>query len=130
MAKSAEMTDRETDAEVAGLREEVRALAESVAELRTQLEQQSKTLAELSARVAGGIAPAQPQPVVSRTQPAETEISADTLLIIAAAVTVFLGKKVRIRSAKMLQSPYEIINPWAQQGRVTLQASHWLRGVG
>ena len=49
---------------------------------------------------------------------------------IAAAVTAYLGKKVRIRSAKMLQSPYEIVNPWSQQGRVFVQASHNLRPRG
>jgi vacuolar-type H+-ATPase subunit D/Vma8 len=130
MAKSAEIADRETDIEVAGLREEVRALAESLKELRARMEQQSKTLTELSERVAGGVAAAQPQPVASRTQPPEEEVSADTLLIMAAAVTAFLGKKVRIRSAKMLQSPYEIVNPWAQVGRVTLQASHRLQRTG
>ena len=51
-------------------------------------------------------------------------------VVIAAAVTAFLGKKVRIRSAKMLQSPYEIVNPWSQQGRVFVQASHNLRSRG
>jgi hypothetical protein len=51
----------------------------------------------------------------------------ETLILISAAVTSFLGKKVRIRSAKMLQSPYEIVNPWAQQGRVIVQASHNLQ---
>jgi hypothetical protein len=44
--------------------------------------------------------------------------------MIAAAVTAFLGKKVRIRSAKMLQSPYEVVNPWSQQGRMLIHASH------
>jgi len=48
----------------------------------------------------------------------------EIVVVIAAAVTAFLGKKVRIRSAKRLQSPYEIVNPWAQQGRVIVQASH------
>ena len=52
------------------------------------------------------------------------------LVVLAAAVTSFLGKPVRIRSAKMLQSPYEIVNPWAQQGRVFVQASHALRTWG
>jgi len=60
----------------------------------------------------------QPQP-----QP-DAEIPTEVLIVISAAVTSFLGKKVRIRSAKMLQSPYEIVNPWAQQGRVSVQASH------
>jgi len=58
------------------------------------------------------------------------EVTSQTVLIIAAAVTTFLGKKVRIRSAKLLQTPYEIINPWAQQGRVVIQASHNLTQRG
>ena len=57
----------------------------------------------------------------------EEEITPELLVVMAAAVTVFLGKTVRIRSAKRLQSPYEIVNPWAQQGRVFVQASHNLR---
>ncbi|MGD0680521.1 MAG: hypothetical protein ABR990_00625 [Terracidiphilus sp.] len=55
------------------------------------------------------------------------EVTPEMLVVIAAAVTAFLGKKVRIRSAKMLQSPYEVVNPWSQQGRVFVQASHTLR---
>lgn len=58
------------------------------------------------------------------------EVTPEMLVVIAAAVTAFLGKKVRIRSAKMLQSPYEIVNPWSQQGRVFVQASHNLRSRG
>ena len=64
-----------------------------------------------------------------KSQPPE-EVSAEMLIVITAAVTSFLGKQVRIRSAKMLQSPYEIVNPWAQQGRVIVQASHTLRSWG
>jgi methylmalonyl-CoA carboxyltransferase large subunit len=60
----------------------------------------------------------------------EDEITPELLVVMAAAVTAFLGKKVRIRSAKMLQSPYEIVNPWSQQGRVFVQASHNLRSRG
>lgn len=59
-----------------------------------------------------------------------TEVAPEELLVIAAAVTAFLGKKVRIRSAQMLQTPYEIINPWSQQGRVIVQASHNLNPRG
>jgi methylmalonyl-CoA carboxyltransferase large subunit len=63
-------------------------------------------------------------------QKKDKEITPEMLVVIAAAVTVFLGKKVRIRSAKMLQSPYEIVNPWAQQGRVFVQVSHNLHSRG
>ena len=58
---------------------------------------------------------------------AKAEVTPEVLVVIAAAVTAFLGKKVRIRSAKVLQSPYEVVNPWAQQGRVSVQASHNFR---
>jgi hypothetical protein len=44
-------------------------------------------------------------------------------LVIAAAVTAYMGKKVRIRSAKIVYSQ-ESFNPWSQQGRVFVQASH------
>ena len=55
------------------------------------------------------------------------EVTPEVLVILVAAITAYLGKKVRIRSAKQLQSPYEIVNPWSQQGRVVVQASHNLR---
>jgi hypothetical protein len=50
-------------------------------------------------------------------------VTPKTLSVIAAAVTEFLGKKVRIRSARMLQAPYGV-DRWARQGRVTVQTSH------
>jgi len=58
---------------------------------------------------------------------ADEEITAETMLVIAAAVTAFLGKKVRILSAKRLESPRQGMSPWSQQGRVFVQASHNLR---
>ena len=57
----------------------------------------------------------------------EEKVTPEVLVTIAAAVSTFLGKKINIRSAKSLQSPYEVINPWSQQGRVFVQASHNLR---
>jgi hypothetical protein len=79
---------------------------------------------------ATGLAASSQSPAMRKMETREEkaeEITPDTLVVLAAAVTAFLGKKVRIRSAKMLQSPYEIVNPWAQQGRVIVQASHNLR---
>ena len=52
------------------------------------------------------------------------EVTPEMLVMIAAAVTAFLGKKVRIRSAKMLRPPCEVANPWSQQGRVLVHGSH------
>ena len=60
-------------------------------------------------------------------QPIKEEVTPELLVMLAAAATAYLGKNVRIRTAKMLQSPYEVLNPWAQQGRVFVQASHNIR---
>jgi methylmalonyl-CoA carboxyltransferase large subunit len=68
-----------------------------------------------------------PKKAPTPNEETQEEVTPDMLVVIAAAITAFLGKKVRIRSAKMLQSPYEIVNPWSQQGRVFVQASHNLR---
>jgi methylmalonyl-CoA carboxyltransferase large subunit len=58
------------------------------------------------------------------------EVTPEMLVVIAAAVTAFLGKKVRIRSAKMLLPALEGANPWSLQGRVSVHASHHLRFRG
>jgi len=58
------------------------------------------------------------------------EVTPEMLVVIAAAVTAFLGKKVRIRSAKMLRTALEGVNPWSLQGRVSVHASHQLRFRG
>jgi hypothetical protein len=52
------------------------------------------------------------------------EITPDTLAAIAKAITGLLGRKVRIRSVKMLQTPSTVASQWAQQGRVIVHASH------
>ena len=120
MAPSAEKPGHETSADVSALREQVRTLTEALKTLHEQVESQSKTIAELTASAATA-------PANNAAHAAEDGISPETLVVITAAITAFLGKKVRIRSARRLQSPYEIINPWSQQGRVSVQASHVLR---
>ena len=116
--------------DLAGLQQQVASLADSVQKLQAQLADQAKLLADLGARLSGPGAQVQSQgQVPAEGLAAQSEVSPEVLVVIAAAVTAFLGKKVRIRSAKMLQSPYEIVNPWAQQGRVFVQASHYLRRI-
>ncbi|HUM05679.1 MAG TPA: hypothetical protein VLT90_09470 [Terriglobales bacterium] len=125
---------------VSGLQRKLEQLS---GEIRQRSEQQAADLREtvraLEARIAdlAGVRTAAPKPApvpalapVAAAPPKRAEeIAPELLVVMAAAVTVFLGKQVRIRSAKMLQSPYEIVNPWAQQGRVFVQASHnlWQR---
>ncbi len=50
----------------------------------------------------------------------EAEIAPEILMVISAAVAAFLRKTGRIRSPRPMQG----ISPWAQQGRVIVQASH------
>src|ERR1035441_9584704 len=53
-----------------------------------------------------------PASVVKETVHREKEeVTPEMLVVIAAAVTAFLGKKVRIRSAKMLRPAFEGANP-------------------
>lgn len=121
-----------------------RALRHTVEELRHESEDRIRALEEevrkASARTApvatsAAPVPAQPAAAVpvqvasSSERQAKEEVSPEILLVIAAAVTAFLGKKVRIRSARMLPNP-EIFSAWAQQGRVFVQASHNLSQRG
>jgi hypothetical protein len=46
------------------------------------------------------------------------------LATIAETVAALLGRKVQIRSVKILPVPDAIANPWAQRGRAIVQASH------
>lgn len=104
----------------------VKTLETRIAELKSAPVPAPAVSAPVPAAAAKGEA-AVPKPVASPAKQEAEEVAPEILLVIAAAVTAFLGKKVRIRSAKMLQSPYEIVNPWSQQGRVFVQASHNLR---
>jgi methylmalonyl-CoA carboxyltransferase large subunit len=112
----------------------IRALSERQLETERQLGELAGAVKALQARVAELSQPAAAAAVEVKASAAKQaghgekgEVTPEMLVVIAAAVTAFLGKKVRIRSAKMLQSPYEVVNPWAQQGRVFVQASHMMR---
>jgi hypothetical protein len=57
------------------------------------------------------------------------EVTPETLSVIAAAVTEFLGERGKIRSARMLETRYAV-DRWARQGRVMVQTSHNLTQRG
>jgi len=121
-------------------------LKRAVADLRREMDErigsiersiQASRAAEVDKVSAAAAAPTAPKPedapaspTLSESRETHPEVSPDVLVMIAAAATAFLGKKVHIRSAKMLQTPYEIVNPWVQQGRVVVQASHNLSPRG
>jgi methylmalonyl-CoA carboxyltransferase large subunit len=107
--------------------QQVQHLASTVQALEAQIAQLMRASSPVAAGTTPVVAPPAPAQTVAPVAAKEEEITPELLVVMAAAVTVFLGKTVRIRSAKRLQSPYEIVNPWAQQGRVFVQASHNLR---
>lgn len=98
-------------------------------ETRDQINALNETITKMRAEVVEPVVVPSASPVDAEPVP-ESEISPEMLVIIAAAVTTYLGKKVRIRSAQLLQTPYELFNPWAQQGRAVIQASHDLTQRG
>jgi methylmalonyl-CoA carboxyltransferase 12S subunit len=51
--------------------------------------------------------------------PPEAGISEETLLAIAAAVAAYLGHKPKIKQIRLVRTAN-----WAQEGRVSIQASH------
>ncbi len=67
--------------------------------------------------------------VQATTQVCE-EITAETLGKIAETITALIGRKIHIRSVRILEQQTEIHSSWAQQGRVVIQASHNLAQRG
>ncbi|HKB39566.1 MAG TPA: hypothetical protein VKD72_24225 [Gemmataceae bacterium] len=108
-------------------------VAEVLESLRQELARLSDRVAALEeAAGSGGLvppregeAPAEPARQEPRPPgappPAAEGLSEEIVLIISAAVAAFLGKKAPIRQIRLLGS-----TAWAQQGRVTIQASHTL----
>jgi len=52
------------------------------------------------------------------------EITPEILRTITETVTALLGRKIRIRSVRILQTPDAAASSWAEQGRAVIQASH------
>ncbi len=63
----------------------------------------------------------EPAPKVDEPKAAE-EVSPEIIMVLTAAVAAFLGKRARIRGARLVRNAPS--NAWAQQGRVFVQASH------
>ena len=112
--------------------ERQRAAEGQLSELAAAFKALEAQVAELSQPAAAPVAEAAVPASVDKeaVHKKNEEVTPEMLVVIAAAVTAFLGKKVRIRSAKMLQSSYEVVNPWSQQGRVFVHASNLFRSRG
>ena len=102
-------------------------LAELLEKVQAQLTALSERVEQLEA-----VEPKQPAapetipvPVALETapQPAQPkeEITEEELIAISAALGAYLGVRIRIKQIRLLSS-----HAWAQQGRVSIQASHYL----
>src|SRR5262245_19958389 len=92
-------------------------VAEALEALRQEVALLAWRVAALEA--AAGVAPRSAAPAAPAPQ--AEGLSEELLLVLSAAVAAFLGKKAPIRQIRLLGSA-----AWAQQGRVTVQASHAL----
>jgi hypothetical protein len=100
---------QDTDRQLSALTTKINALQTRVIELTASQAESTQAADSVTGENMAG----QPQP--------------ETLAIIAAAATTFLGKTARIRSANALSPAQEGAGTWAQQGRVIVQTSHNLR---
>ena len=99
-----------------------------LAELNERLRDLDERVRGLEARFAPKPESVPPPAPVAPAQEAEERIEPEILMVIAAAVAAFMGHKARIRRVRRSATPG--MNPWAQQGRVSIQASHsvgWAR---
>lgn len=108
-----------------------------IAQVLADLSAQVTALTERLARLEGGTAPAAPAPAPApaKAEPAsapapapatpapraEPAISEEEILAVSAALAAYFGVRMRIRQIRLLSS-----QAWAQQGRVSIQASHRL----
>jgi methylmalonyl-CoA carboxyltransferase large subunit len=112
---------------------------ESATSLLEEVNERLRGMEERIGRLELRIAETAVKPVASAPAPAPVRVEAapkkedeqiepEVLMVIAAAVAAFMGKKARIRRVR--RSVAGGMNPWAQQGRVSIQASHnvgWTR---
>ncbi len=98
-----------------GLRRELSSLGERVAALEAVAAPPVSVVAPPAAQAPAPTAPSPAMP------PAPEGLSEELVLIISAAIAAFLGKRPHIRQIRLIGSA-----AWAQQGRVTIQASHAL----
>jgi len=102
-----------------------RTLKRTSAELRLEFQRQVDSLAARVAVLEQEVdTPAAPAALSTAEAQAADEITPETLATIAETVAALLGRKVQIRSVKILPVPDAIANPWAQRGRAIVQASH------
>lgn len=102
----------------------LRLLRQEVEQLRSEVRECLQRLAGLETTLAKVTANSEASVAAAPTAETNGEITPERMALIAAVVTTFLGRKVKIHQARQVNP--EVVSPWAQQGRVFVQASHAL----
>jgi hypothetical protein len=117
LRQAASVSQQATESQLDALAGALKALEAKVAELSKIPESQAVAAPEVEVEAPVAAAP-------QAVQREDEEVTAETLAVIAAAVTAYLGKKVRIRSAKAMRPPREVASAWSQHGRLLVHGSH------
>ena len=109
-----------------GLKRELGRLGERVAALEAAVAPRGLAIAgapeEASREPAQQAAAPAPSSMLAHASSSRADgLDEEIVLVISAAIAAFLGKKAHIRQISLVGS-----GVWAQQGRVTIQASHAL----
>jgi methylmalonyl-CoA carboxyltransferase large subunit len=102
-------------------------LQETLSEILSKMKDLADRVTRIEKVAAGKSATPAPLPQVATPMPAsappivEAGISDEEVVAISAAVAAYLGVRAHIRQIRVIHS-----HAWAQQGRVTVQASHRL----
>ncbi|MGA2114585.1 MAG: hypothetical protein ABSH56_07510 [Bryobacteraceae bacterium] len=104
------------------LKEQVRELSERLARVEAGGARSAAVdTAESPAAFAASVAAPVPTPAAVPEPPAPEPIAEEELAAIAAAIAAYLGVRAHIRQIRLIGS-----GRWAQEGRVSIQASHQL----
>jgi methylmalonyl-CoA carboxyltransferase large subunit len=94
----------------------------TISKLSATVEQLQAQMAELSRRLARyEVQDVLPLPTVRVEQEITAIITEEELILISAAIGAYLGVHAHIRQIRLVST-----TAWAQQGRVSIQASHRL----
>lgn len=117
---------REMERQLSAMATTVKALQARVAELGRLQGARAQEITVVPGAAAPQRAGAPENEAARKKEPVKPEIVA----ALTAAATTFLGRKARIRSARLLPPEQDSAGAWAQQGRVIVQTSHNLRPNG
>jgi len=103
-------------------------LVAAIEELRREIAALSQRVAKMEQPVVEApVAPAAPAAASTAAPAPEPEapsnVTKEELLAISAAIAAYIGVRVHIKQIRLISS-----RAWAQEGRVSIQASHRLHG--